>query len=409
MTQLSLLDAVVDCYLDSENPIGNEALYHQVAAAMKVPTVEASRKVPVGGSGKKHNLFHRQVRWCQQTLKRQGLLTRISQAHWELHKHKRSKLRAIRASKQVLAVSTDLGICIWTRSRSIFKDMINEDVHLVLSSPPYPIRKPRAYGGVLASDYTDFICAALEPIIPKLARGANIALNLSNDIFEPGLPARSTYLERLVIALEDRLGLKLMERHPWVSNKPPGPVKWASMERIHLNVAWEPVYWFCNDPLHTLADNRRVLRPHTLRHAEFVKSGGSKQTRSHGDGAHVQHVGSYSGQTAGSIPRNVLQFGNSCPSGRQVNAYARDNGLPTHGAKMPLSMPDFLIRWLSRPGDLVVDPFAGTMTTGEAAQMNGRRWLCLEMMLDYIQQGFVRFSRFQNAWFNPELMAVPKP
>ena len=78
-----------------------------------------------------------------------------------------------------------------------------------------------------------------------------MALSLSNDIFEQGSPARSLYLERLTIALEDRLGLRLMDRLIWKSNKPPGPYQWASKERMQLNTAYEPVLWFSNCLLYT--------------------------------------------------------------------------------------------------------------------------------------------------------------
>jgi site-specific DNA-methyltransferase (cytosine-N4-specific) len=57
----------------------------------------------------------------------------------------------------------------------------------------------------------------------------------------------------------------------------------------------------------------------------------------------------------------------------------------------PLSIPDFLVRFLSDVGDLVVDPFGGRITTGMAAERNGRRWLVAERVLDYVRAGGERF------------------
>ena len=59
---------------------------------------------------------------------------------------------------------------------------------------------------------------------------------------------------------------------------------------------------------------------------------------------------------------------------------------------MPLALAKFLVEWLSRPGDLVVDPMAGTLTTAKAAEITGRRWLASELHLEYLLAGAYRFE-----------------
>lgn len=54
-----------------------------------------------------------------------------------------------------------------------------------------------------------------------------------------------------------------------------------------------------------------------------------------------------------------------------------------HPARFPVALPDFFIRLLTRPGDLVVDPFAGTCTTAVAAERLDRRWLAAELDAGY--------------------------
>lgn len=57
---------------------------------------------------------------------------------------------------------------------------------------------------------------------------------------------------------------------------------------------------------------------------------------------------------------------------------------PTHHpARFPIELPTFFIRLLSKPGDLVLDPFGGTGTTGVAAEVLGRRWLLTEICEEY--------------------------
>lgn len=96
-----------------------------------------------------------------------------------------------------------------------------------------------------------------------------------HNIFEAKRPSRSLYVERMVIALHDRLGLSLMDRWPWINlSKPPSPTHWACVNRYQLCSGWEPVFWFSNDPERVRSDNRRVLMPHTEKHQQFMAQGG---------------------------------------------------------------------------------------------------------------------------------------
>ena len=391
MKQQDLFSAVTDAYLLTDRPLTNSDLYNMVSDKLSITDGEHNVKT-VGKRKSKHNLYHRKIRWIQQSLKHSKILERVGPGSWKITNHAKIKLRSIQDGKRIIALSTNLGVCIWSKSDDVFKNIIDEPIHLLLTSPPYPLKIARAYGTIKLEEYVDFICHALEPIVSRMASGGSIALNVSNDIFETGSPARSTYYERLVIAIEDRLGLSKMDTLSWVSNKAPGPVAWASKKRYQLNVGYEPILWFCNDPTNCLADNRRVLLPHTKTHMRLIKSGGLKSAVESADGCYRKSIGSFGTPTEGKIPTNVLNFSNYCHHGRSVNRYARTLQIPPHGAKMPLSIADFLVRFLTRPGDLVVDPFAGTLTTAQAAEKNDRRWVCTEIMWEYIRQSFVRFN-----------------
>jgi site-specific DNA-methyltransferase (adenine-specific) len=54
-----------------------------------------------------------------------------------------------------------------------------------------------------------------------------------------------------------------------------------------------------------------------------------------------------------------------------------------HPARFPLQLPSFFIKLLSKPGQLVVDPFGGTGTTALAAEQRERRWLVTEIDPEY--------------------------
>ena len=54
------------------------------------------------------------------------------------------------------------------------------------------------------------------------------------------------------------------------------------------------------------------------------------------------------------------------------------SGRKVHSTQKPASLLERIVLATSRPGDLVLDPFAGTGTTGLVAQRLGRRWMMIE-------------------------------
>lgn len=395
LRQLDLFSEVLHAYsAEREGVLDNTTLYGDVTDRMGLPAEILSARVPVGQSQQPHNLLTRQIRWYQQTLKHAGILEKVDGVRgvWRLTQPAGDDLNKISPSVSVVGFSTKLGIAILGTCETVFS-RIDSPITLVITSPPYPLAKTRSYGNPKEAEYVDWICTALEPIVRNLVRGGSICLNVSNDIFVTGSPARSLYRERLVLALHDRLGLHKMDELIWHNpSKPPGPVKWASIDRVQLNVAWEPVYWLTNDPSAVKSDNRRVLQEHTEKQLRLIKQGGEQRTGDFSNGAYRIHPGRFGNETKGRIPRNVLAFGHSCGDQRSYKKQAREAGLPAHGAPMPLSLASFLVEFLSKPDDLVVDPFGGSFTTAKAAERLGRRWLSTECMLEYVLGASFRFK-----------------
>ena len=397
--QIRLFD-FLECYAQGA-PISNEQAYTQLGRRESIPEEAWNQRQPIGKSGQLHSPLKRQCRWWQQSLKQLGLLEKVEGARglWRLTEAGRARVNASKQDELVpappgvvmLGFSTDLGIALWGDCKDVFSE-IDEPVHLVITSPPYPLARPRAYGNPTQAEFVDWLCRCLEPVVERLVPGGSICLNISNEIFEPGSPARSLYRERLVLALHDRLGLHKMDEIIWHNpSKAPGPLQWASLARVQLNAAWEPVYWFTNDPHRVLSDNRRVLQPHTEAHKRLIERGGERRTGSYGDGANRVRPGAFAAPTEGRIPRNVFSVPHRCPSQREVRALAKRTGLPCHGATMPLELAKTLIEFLTAPDHLVVDLFGGWGTTAVAAETTGRRWVIAEKMLAYVRGAAERF------------------
>lgn len=55
-------------------------------------------------------------------------------------------------------------------------------------------------------------------------------------------------------------------------------------------------------------------------------------------------------------------------------------------------MPEFFVKLLTEEGDIVLDPFAGSNTTGAVAEFLQRRWLAFDEIEEYVAGSKFRFD-----------------
>lgn len=398
-SQLDLFSGVLSIYKNGAGEaISNNQLYKEIGNKLGLTQSAFDVKSPVGESEQKHSLLKRKLRWFQQSLKQAGVIERVAgeRGVWKLTEPAGHGLSKILPNYSIVGFSTKLGVAIVGSCKDVFAK-ISEPLELIISSPPYPLSTARNYGNPTEKEFVDWICETIAPLIGNMADGASLCLNLGADIFMPKSPARSMYKERLILALNDNFGLHLMDNIIWQNpSKPPGPIAWASKQRFQLNGGYENIIWMCNNPLMSFADNRRVLEPHSEQHLKLMKSGGEFHARINSDGAHRIKAGSYAKLTEGKIPRNILNISHNCKDQRDYKVHCLENGLTPHGAAMPLKLALFLIKFLSRTGQLIADPFGGSFTTAKAAELLSRRWISTDIMLEYVVGGASRFNTFDG-------------
>jgi DNA modification methylase len=93
----------------------------------------------------------------------------------------------------------------------------------------------------------------------------------------------------------------------------------------------------------------------------------------------------------GAIPSNVLTFSNTNSSGEYLK-YCKSHSIKPHPARMHSGLPEFFIKFLTSPREIVLDPFAGSNTTGSAAEKLKRRWLSIEPNPEYVTGSQGRFA-----------------
>ena len=104
----------------------------------------------------------------------------------------------------------------------------------------------------------------------------------------------------------------------------------------------------------------------------------------------------------GAIPPNVIVASNTKSRDPYLD-HCREEGLTPHPARMPISIPEFFIKMLTDPDEIVLDPFAGSNTTGAAAEGLNRRWMAFEAEEPYARGSWGRFA--QGAENSPTLFA----
>lgn len=261
-------------------------------------------------------------------------------------------------------------------------------VQLIFTSPPFPLNTKKRYGNLQGEEYVRWLAELAPKLRELLTPDGSIAIELGN-AWEPGRPVMSTLALRALLAFQEAGELNLCQS--FVCQNParlPSPAQWVTIERIRVKDSFTNVWWLSPSD-RPKADNRRVLTAYGPRMRKLLASGEFNSGPRPSE--HNISPTAFNRDNGGAIPGSVLSFANTSSSDRYLR-YCREHNLRPHPARMPPGLADFFIRLLTEPQDLVLDPFAGSNTTGAAAEQLGRRWIAFEPMTDYVQGSEGRFD-----------------
>jgi DNA modification methylase len=376
-------------------------LYDRIAARLGLDDAARNATVIAGRAGPV-NAYERQVRWTRQTAVCKGLIAGEQRGRWELTDRANAKLGQIVRGAIVTIFETDRGCMLWANAEDAVGLLEPHSIDLLLSSPPYPLLRPKPYQ--LREDrdamrWVSWMMRLAEQWRELLTPTGSMMINVG-PVWMPGEPRQSTFIERFLIALEDHLGLYLCQRLRYESpTKLPSPLEWVGVRRIRVKETTEPILWVSPNPSLVAADNRRVLRPYT-------KSGRRSIARPE-DGTRKRPSGFSFGPSSfkdngGAIPpATIVSRGVGRDAGyRQAERAA---GRVPHPATMPEDVAAFCISLATAPKDLVYDPFGGSGTTGVAAERLDRRWIMSERSREYVESARIRF---ESNGFSPRLLSA---
>jgi DNA modification methylase len=270
----------------------------------------------------------------------------------------------------------------------------DSQIDLIVTSPPFALVRPKRYGHSFDHIDADGYVEWFQPFAKEFKRilkpNGSLVVHIGGS-WDQGQPTKSLYHFELLLSLCRDLGFKLAQDFYWFNPaKFPSPAEWATVRRIRVKDAVDPVWWLCKDPQgKTKANNKRVLWNYSSSMLDLFKR--AKYNAGHRPSGYDVSPTSFLHKSKGAIPPNLLPFPNTKSNGSYMR-YCKKYGFEVNPARFPVELPDFFIRFLtSRKNDLVLDPFAGSNTTGYAAEILERRWLAFEINEDYLKGSKFRF------------------
>ena len=237
-----------------------------------------------------------------------------------------------------------------------------DSVQLAVTSPPYADQRRSTYGGIHPDDYVEWFMPRAEAIRRVLRPDGTFVLNIKEKAVRG---ERHTYVLELILAMREA-GWLWTEEFVW-HKKNSYPGKWPnrfrdSWERLlqfnlsrrfrmHQEAVMVPVGDWAGSRLRNLSATDRV------RDESRAESGFGKNV-SHWLGRELAY------------PTNVLHMATECSN-------------RGHSAAFPEALPAWFVRLFTQPGDVVLDPFAGSGSTLAAARDLGRRAVGVDVSAAY--------------------------
>lgn len=280
-------------------------------------------------------------------------------------------------------------------------------VQLLITSPPYPLNDKKSYGNLKGEEYLQWFTRMAPIFSDMLAPDGSIVIELGNS-WEPNRPVQSLlHLEALLaFTKHPEADLRLIQQFVCYNpSRLPSPAAWVTVNRIRTVDSYTHVWWLAKSDF-PKADNRKTLKPYSKSMKKLIKRGDyNAGTR---PSEHTISDTSFLTDHGGAIAHNFFEL-EPMDSEREVrlpNAFSFANTASTdyfhkackeanivpHPARMPAGLAAFFIQFLTDEGDLVLDPFGGSNTTGYVAALNKRNWIAIDAQDDYVEQSMLRFK-----------------
>lgn len=256
----------------------------------------------------------------------------------------------------------------------VLKQIPDNSIDLIFTSPPYADQRRNTYGGVKPDNYVDWFLPKTEQFLRVLKPTGTFILNIKERVVNG---ERHTYVIELILKMREQ-GWLWTEEFMW-HKKNSYPGKWPnrfrdSWERLlqfnkqkkfnmYQNAVMVPVGDWAQDRLANLSETDKI------RDESKVGSGFGK------------NISNWIGRDM-VYPNNVIHMATEC-------------GNRNHSAAFPVELPSWFIKLFTQRGDIVLDPFIGSGTTAVVAIELGRNYVGIDISDEYYHLSRERTSGIQ--------------
>lgn len=240
----------------------------------------------------------------------------------------------------------------------VLEDFPANSIDLIITSPPYADQRARTYGGVKPDDYVDWFLPKAAHFKRVLKPTGTFILNIKERVVDG---ERHTYVLELILKMREQ-GWLWTEEYMW-HKKNSYPGKWPNRFRD----SWERLLQF-NKQKQFKMNQDAVMVPvgdwAKTRLANLSETD-KRRDESKSNSGFGKNVSNWVGRDL-VYPTNVLHMATEC--------YNRN-----HSATFPVELPAWFIKLFTEPGDVILDPFAGSGTALVAAKEHGRYYIGIDI------------------------------
>lgn len=287
--------------------------------------------------------------------------------------------------------NTNNGLCINDDCENAIHQFLypnyTNKVQLIFTSPPFPLNRAKRYGNLNGNDYKDWLCKIGSLLLPLLTDNGSIVIEIGN-AWNAGSPTFSTLPLETLLEFKNKNNLQLCQEFIYYNPaRLPGPIEWVNKRRIRVKDSFTRLWWLSKGT-NPYANNSSVLEDYSKQMKKLIKTG--KYNSGKRPSEHDISLTAFGNNNGGSIPSNVIIAANTDSKSNYLKK-CKEYGLVIHPARMPSQVPEFFIKMLTKEGDLVLDCFAGSNTTGACAEKLNRGWISIEVDNNFFEGSKFRF------------------
>lgn len=247
-------------------------------------------------------------------------------------------------------------------AREVLENFPDKYFDLIVTSPPYADARHKHYDSISPDKYVSFILSFHDQFWRVLSDKGSFVLNVKDRVVDG---VRHRFVWHTIEALSQK-GWLCIDDYIWVKpNAMPG--YWSN----RLRDEWEYCFHMTKQKKFAMYQDA-VRQPIGL----WAEKRLAKLTGKSNGRHNSENESGFGRDLRKWVNKKTVLPGNAL----QVPLVGKNMG---HPAAYPVGLPEFFIKLFTRPGDNVLDPFAGSGSTGLAAEKLGRNVVLIDNKAEY--------------------------